>query len=124
MSEVSMQSSLERYDVLELLGHGGMGSVHRVIDRTDGRCLALKRLNTRNKRSAAGLTEMFHQEFRALAQLRHPHVVEVYDFGIDAAGPYYTMEWLDGGDLQGIAPLSWREVCELGRDVCSALALL
>ncbi|HKP58370.1 MAG TPA: AAA family ATPase [Polyangiales bacterium] len=124
MSEVSTQSSLERYQILELLGHGGMGSVHRVIDRVDGRCLALKRLDTRHKRSAAGLTEMFHQEFRTLAQLRHPHVVEVYDFGIDDSGPYYTMEWLDGGDLQGIAPLNWREVCELGRDVCSALALL
>ncbi|HKU40517.1 MAG TPA: serine/threonine-protein kinase, partial [Polyangiales bacterium] len=124
MSEVSEQSSAERYEVLELLGHGGMGSVHRVLDRQTGRTLALKRLNTRHKRSAAGLTEMFHQEFRTLAQLRHPNVVEVYDFGVDAAGPYYTMEWLDGADLQGIAPLRWRDACALGRDVCSALALV
>lgn len=124
MSEVSLSSSVERYVELEQLGHGGMGSVHRVLDREGGRCLALKRLNTSRSRNPAGLTEMFHQEFRTLARLRHPHVVEVYDFGVDARGPYYTMEWLDGEDLQTLAPMPWREVCALGRDICSALALL
>jgi hypothetical protein len=101
-----------------------MGSVHRVLDREGGRCLALKRLNTVRARNPAGLTEMFHQEFRTLARLRHPHIVDVYDFGVDSHGPYYTMEWLDGDDLQALAPMPWREVCALGRDVCSALALL
>jgi hypothetical protein len=124
MSEVSPQPSVERYVELEQLGHGGMGSVHRVHDRDGGRCLALKRLNTSRSRNPAGLTEMFHQEFRTLSRLRHPHVVEVYDFGVDPRGPYYTMEWLDGEDLQALAPLPWREVCVLGRDICSALALL
>jgi Protein kinase domain/AAA ATPase domain len=124
MSEVSLKSTVERYVELEQLGHGGMGSVHRVLDREGGRCLALKRLNTARARNPAGLTEMFHQEFRTLARLRHPHVVEVYDFGVDAHGPYYTMEWLDGDDLHALAPLPWRDVCALGRDVCSALALL
>lgn len=124
MSDVSPQSSAERYVELEQLGHGGMGSVHRVLDREGGRCLALKRLNTSRSRNPAGLTEMFHQEFRMLVRLRHPHVVEVYDYGVDARGPYYTMEWLDGEDLQALAPMPWREVCALGRDICSALALL
>jgi len=124
MSEVSLPSTVERYVELEQLGHGGMGSVHRVLDREGGRCLALKRLNTSRSRNPAGLVEMFHQEFRTLARLRHPHVVEVYDFGVDARGPYYTMEWLDGDDLHTLAPMPWREVCALGRDICSALALL
>src|SRR5262245_44467372 len=107
MSEVSLKSTAERYVELEQLGHGGMGSVHRVLDREGGRCLALKRLNAERARNPAGLTEMFHQEFRTLARLRHPHVVEVYDFGVDAHGPYYTMEWLDGDDLQALAPMPW-----------------
>jgi Protein kinase domain/AAA ATPase domain len=50
--------------------------------------------------------------------------VEVYDYGLDAGGPYYTMELLDGGDLQQLAPLDWRKACALARDVCSALSLL
>jgi hypothetical protein len=124
MSEVSLPSSVERYVELEQLGQGGMGSVHRVLDRDGGRCLALKRLDTSRSRNPGGMVEMFHQEFRTLARLRHPHVVEVYDFGVDARGPYYTMEWLDGDDLHALAPLPWREVCALGRDICSALALL
>ena len=45
-------------------------------------------------------------------------------FGIDAAGPYYTMELLEGSDLRESAPLPWTEVCALLRDVAAALALL
>jgi serine/threonine-protein kinase len=52
-------------------------------------------------------------------------VIEVYDYGVDAqAGPYYTTELLDGGDLRDRSPLPWREACTLLFDVCSSLALL
>src|SRR5262249_5755425 len=51
-------------------------------------------------------------------------VIEVYDYGLDAAGPYYTMELLDGGDLREQSPLPWQRACALVYDVCSSLALL
>lgn len=110
-----------RYSVLGLLGQGGMSVVYRATDRAGGPPLALKRLlsELRDKR-----VELFHQEYRTLAQLAHPNVVQVHDFGVDAEGPYYTMELLDGADLHAIAPLPWRQACALIRDVCSAVALL
>jgi len=51
-------------------------------------------------------------------------VVAVYDYGRDEHGPYYTMELLDGGDLQQLAPVPWPRACALARDICSVLSLL
>jgi hypothetical protein len=66
----------------------------------------------------------FEREYFTLAQLLHPRIVSVHDYGIDATGPYYTMELLDGGDLQRKAPVDWRQACAFARDLCSALALV
>jgi serine/threonine protein kinase len=43
---------------------------------------------------------LFEREYRTLVRLKHPRIIEVYDFGVTPAGPYYTMELLDGHDLQ------------------------
>ena len=50
------------------------------------------------------MVALFEREFHALAQLSHPRVIEVYDYGVDETGPYYTMELLDGGDLRAPSP--------------------
>jgi hypothetical protein len=50
--------------------------------------------------------------------------VQVYDYGLDAHGPFYTMELLDGGDLQHSSPLGHERVAQTAADVCSALSLL
>jgi hypothetical protein len=114
-----------RYRVQELLGRGGMAIVYRVTDIASGRQTALKQLvppaDDKLRREAAAL---FEREFHTLAQLSHPCVVEVYDYGVDVAGAYYTMELLDGGDLRERSPMPWREACSLLFDVCSSLALL
>jgi hypothetical protein len=112
-----------RYLVQQLLGRGGMAHVYRVSDTTNGRELALKQL-TAAAGEQAGMAALFEREFHTLAQLNHPRVIAVYDYGVDSAGPYYTMELLDGGDLREQSPLPWRETCELFFDVCSSLALL
>ena len=101
-----------------------MGAVYSVLDRHRGEVIALKRLVASEAGKRALLTELFHQEFRTLVQLAHPHVVRAHDFGIDDQGPYYTMELLDGDDLHGLSPLPWQQACNLLRDVCSAIALL
>jgi serine/threonine protein kinase len=59
-----------------------------------------------------------------MSQLAHPRIVEVYDYGVDADGPYYTMEILAGGDLNQVVPVPYRRLCEIARAVCSALSLL
>jgi hypothetical protein len=119
-----------RYQLLESLGEGGMGVVYRALDVTNGRVLALKRMS-------AGASELevstdalqlasarFRREYHTLAELAHPNIVQVYDFGIDESGPFYTMELLEGSDLREAAPMPWQQTCALLREVAAALALL
>jgi hypothetical protein len=113
----------ERYRVQGLLGRGGMAAVYRVVDGE--REVALKQLQLPEQaRNREAIERLFEQEFRTLAQLDHPRVIRVYDYGCDPGGAYYTMELLDGGSLTDCAPLPWREACGLIHDVCSSLSLL
>jgi hypothetical protein len=120
------QRIANRYEVHELLGRGGMASVYRVTDVATGRQAALKQLLVPDEvDQRSGYATLFEREFHTLAQLCHPRVIAVYDYGVcPDTGPYYTMELLDGGDLRERAPLPWREACTLLFDVCSSLALL
>jgi serine/threonine protein kinase len=115
-----------RYDIGELLGRGGMAGVYRATDRVGSRPIALKQLvvdTAAPERASAAV--LFEREFHTLMQLRHPHVIEVYDYGLgDDGSPFYTMELLDGGDLRDRTPVGWQEACRIAFDVCSALALL
>jgi Protein kinase domain/AAA ATPase domain len=114
-----------RYQVLAHLGRGGSADVYHVREISNGRELALKRLRQDLAAPVVPeLTKHLEREFYALAQLRHPRVIEVYDYGVSEGLPYYTMELLDGGDLRTSAPLPWRRACELTYDVASSLALL
>jgi hypothetical protein len=114
-----------RYQVDGLLGRGGMATVYRVTDATTGRRVALKQLALPHEPARRGqVVALFEREFHALAQLSHPRVIEVYDYGVGETGPYYTMELLDGGDLRARAPLPWRQACTLLCGVCSSLALI
>jgi hypothetical protein len=113
-----------RYDVLEQLGRGGMAIVYRVRDTTSGENFALKQLVQDGSARDRDTRIHFEREFYLLAQLSHPGVVEVYDFGVDQAGPYYTMELLDNGDLSSRESWPYEQACQLMIQVCSALSLL
>jgi tRNA A-37 threonylcarbamoyl transferase component Bud32 len=111
----------DRYRIERTLGAGGMGAVYQVLDESTGQRLALKRLH------AAGSTkhaELFEREYQTLASLHHPRIVRVFEYGVDEAGPFYTMELLEGSDLSERAPMAWREVCACLRDAASILGLL
>jgi tetratricopeptide (TPR) repeat protein len=114
-----------RYSVESELGSGGTASVYKVLDSATGTEVALKQLTLRvdSAQARAGVA-LFEREFHTLAQLAHPRVIAVYDYGVDEQGPYYTMELLDGVDLKTLSPRPWREACKLVFDVCSSLALL
>jgi len=102
-----------------------MACVYRATHLNTGRQVALKQLLNSERTEPSVSAAWFEREFHTLAQLSHPCVIGVYDYGIEPnVGPYYTMELLDGGDLYECAPLNWRAACRLMFDVCSSLALL
>jgi len=124
--QAASQRIANRYTLHKLLGQGGMARVYRATDDVTGRDVALKRLIlTDQLEQRSTIAALFEREFHVLSQLRHPRVIAVYDYGVDAEGcPFYTMKLLDGGDLRDRAPISWRELCAHAFDVCSSLALL
>ncbi len=90
----------QRYAVVRLLGEGGMGSVYLVHDTYQGgRQVALKFLRPEGLGSES--IELFKDEFRSMARLRHPNLAEVYDFGtVVNDGRYFlTMEYVKGENL-------------------------
>lgn len=110
-----------RYRIEDSLGKGGVGQVYRVTDISSGRALALKRLRSD---ASADLLSLFEREYQTLASLQHPHTVQVYEFGRDEQGAFYTMELLEGGDLRERVPLGFREACAALRDAALALGVL
>src|SRR6185312_10201016 len=111
-----------RYRVLRRLARGGSGEVFGVQDESTGQEVALKR----HLGHAVGRADMlsFMREYHALSGLRHPRIIEVYDYGMDGDAPYYTMELLRGHDLYELAPLPFREACSYLRDIAWSLTLL
>lgn len=101
-----------------------MGVIYRAHDTLREQDVAFKRLVVSREPMRAHMTALFEREFRTLAQLSHPGIVEVYDYGIDPEGPYYTMELLTGHDLRRGMPLPIERACRLLCEVASGLALL
>ncbi len=90
---------LDRYLIREVLGDGGMARVYRAEHVHLGQPVALKILHG-DMASERRFAERFRREARSAAQIRHPHVVEVKDFGITEAGlNYMAMELLEGTTL-------------------------
>jgi tRNA A-37 threonylcarbamoyl transferase component Bud32 len=110
-------------EILAFIGKGGMGAVYKARQKQLDRIVALKILPPQAGRDPA-FAERFGREARALAQLNHHNIVDVYDFG-SADGLYYlTMEYVDGTNLRelirsgGLAP---EQALAIVPQVCEAL---
>jgi serine/threonine protein kinase len=120
---------IDRYEIHELIGEGGMGAVYRAIDTRLGRTVALKTVVSH--RTGEGLTDELRQRFMrealAASQVDHRNVVHVIDFGVTEDGtPYLVMEYLRGRDLgvllkKARAPLAIAYVADVMLGVCAAL---
>jgi eukaryotic-like serine/threonine-protein kinase len=86
------------YQVLELVGAGGMGEVYRALDPRLGRHVALKVLPDRFAHSAERL-HRFEREARATGALNHPNILTVFDVGTEGGMPYIVSELLEGETL-------------------------
>ena len=113
-----------RYCVQATLGSGGMAHVYRVFDERTKQEVALKQLRLEQVRARPAIEAMFEREYLTLRQLAHPNIIQVYDYGRDESGAYYTMELLGGEDLHAIAPLPFEQACAVVRDVGLSLAIL
>jgi serine/threonine protein kinase len=89
--------TLGKYELLALLGAGGMGSVYRAYDHTLHREVAVKVINLGT--SNADLQGRFIREARTAAALEHSHIVRVYDYGVERDINYIVMQHLTGGAL-------------------------
>jgi eukaryotic-like serine/threonine-protein kinase len=113
-----------RYRLEEQIGRGGTAEVYRALDTKSGKSIALKRCISADEPLAARRRELLEREYYTLAQLAHPRIIEVYDYGVADTGAYYTMELLDGGDLSSGGQWPWQRACALLVDVASSLAML
>jgi eukaryotic-like serine/threonine-protein kinase len=86
------------YEVQEVLGHGGMGVVYKARHLQLDRLIALKMLLSGSYARPEERVR-FQREAKAVASLRHPNIVQVYDSGELDGRPYFTMEYMEGGTL-------------------------
>jgi serine/threonine-protein kinase len=91
---------LEKYELIEEIGHGGMATVYRARDRRLGREVAVKLIHP-HLRESAEVAARFVSEARAVAKLRHPNIVEVYDISdANEAERYLVVELIRGTTLR------------------------
>ncbi len=87
-----------RYTIGRMLGAGGMGTVYEATHRDLRKRVAIKTLLPEMARDPGALAR-FMREGEAVARLRHPNVVDITDYGVEAGIPYLVMEFLEGEDL-------------------------
>ncbi|MEM7800328.1 MAG: protein kinase [Chloroflexota bacterium] len=115
-----MNKKIGRYEIKEFLGEGGAGTVYKAWDPAVQRDVAVKLLTAKSSEQRA----RFQREARLLAQMTHPHVVTVYDFGEHDDVPYIVMRYMDGGSLRDLLEqkrLSNDEVVRIMRKVAGGL---
>ena len=115
-----------RYELLEKIGDGGMAVVYKGKDRLLNRFIAIKILRPEFTKDAS-FVENFKRESQAAAGLSHPNIVSVYDVGKEGNINYIVMELVEGKNLSTIiaeeAPLDYRRVIDLTKQVASALRI-
>src|SRR6476646_2158809 len=126
--QVGRAREMGSYQLTELLGRGGMGEVYKAHHRMLARPAAIKlirpeALGGRDDEAARLAVKRFYREAEAAANLRSPHTVEVYDFGVtEDETLYFVMELLDGMDLESLVarhgPLPAGRVIRILTQVC------
>lgn len=94
-------ASFKGFEVLKILGQGGMGVVYKARQQSLNRLVALKLLNSQLA-SSEEFAARFDREAKVLASLNHPNVVQVYDFGKEEGLLYLVMEHVDGPTLEDV----------------------
>ncbi len=119
-----------RYRLDGEIGRGGMGVVYRAHDLAMDQDVALKVLDTSEQDAVraqnARIREQFLREAEITAQLKHPHIVTVYEIGVLDLGeglpfPYLAMELVQGKSLGDLRGLTYMRITDIGQQICDAL---
>lgn len=124
MSSLCPGTGLGPYQILELIGAGGMGEVYRARDARLNREVAVKVL-PQSFATDEDRLRRFTLEARSAGALNHPHILAIYDIGTHEGMPYIVSELLEGESLRSRlkgGSLSVPKIAELARQVASGLA--
>ncbi len=125
MNEIGPGSRLGPFEIVALLGRGGMGAVFRARDAA-GREVALKIL-PRDHAHDRRFVERFRREGAAAARIRHPHITQCHGTGEDGGMLYLALELVKGGSLADrlkAGALPWRDAARFGAEIAGALVAL
>ena len=113
----------ERYEILEILGEGGMAFVYKARDMQLERFVAIKTLKP-NYVNQETFVDRFKREAKTAANLNHPNIVQIFDWGIEEE-PYFVMEYIEGNTLTSIISknrtISLSDILFIGAQVSSGL---
>jgi WD40 repeat protein len=115
--------SLAGYEVLERLGHGGMGVVYKARQTKLNRLVALKMIRD-GVLATPDQRARFQTEARAVAKVQHPHIVQIYEIGEQHGLPYFALELVEGGNLAqklAVLPLPLDQAVELVETLARAM---
>ena len=112
-----------KYQIVGELGNGGFATVYKAMDPSVGREVAIKVLKTQNDPAMA---KRFQSEARTVANLRHPNIVTIFEFGEENGMQFLVMEYLDGTTLRELidrkAPLSTSDRLNIMLEAAAGLA--
>jgi serine/threonine protein kinase len=114
---------IDKYDVVDVIGRGGMGVVYKAIDRALDRFVAIKMVTSADE-GDGDLLKRFYREAQFTAKLRHQNIVTVYDLGEFSGKPYLVMEYLSGRSLDVMLagpPISLQQRIHCIWQVCNGL---
>ena len=119
--DTSVRKKIGKYEILQVVGRGGMGVVYRAEDPLIGRAVAIKTLNE----SLDGQPEMLKRFYREAQAPLHPNIAIVFDVGAEDGKPFIVMEYVDGEGLDRLIgsdrPLSLIEKLSVIEQVCTGL---
>jgi len=114
-----------KYDVIDVVGRGGMGVVYRAKDPFLDRMVAIK-IMTISYTDQPDLLQRFYREAKATANLQHPNIVTVYELGEHEGSPYLAMQYLEGASLDSILrsgqPLNLLQKIDIIIEACHGLS--
>jgi serine/threonine protein kinase len=123
--ESLVNRTLGGYSLAQELGKGGMAVVYKAYQPKLERWVAVKVLDPLYTSKESDVLTRFRREARAIAALRHPNILTVYDYGEEEGLAYIVMEYVEGGTLKDRLkgePFEWQRAVKLGMAVGRALA--